>query len=92
MALQKSITAESGVVCSSAYIVVEHFVWMKGTNKLMVSAGIYKDLASRDAGKAPIGNIGADFILDIVSESDITHVQAYNALKTLPELAGALDV
>lgn len=92
MALQKAIVADIGVECPKAYIVVVGIQWFKGTQRCNVNALVYKDKAARDEGKPHFSGFNTEFELAMGDEAEPIHVQAYNALKLLPDLSDAINV
>ena len=92
MALQKLMVADIGVECPEAYIVINGMQWFKGTMRCNINALVYKDKAARDEGKPHFAGFNTEFELAMGEEAEPIHVQAYNALKLLPELADAINV
>lgn len=61
MALQGSLTTDDGVTHSVAYarIVEANLNWADSRGRIVLN--VYHDQASRDAGKAPVKQVGYDF-------------------------------
>lgn len=90
MALKKSMLTAQDFECTEAYIVVEKLIHEKN-NPIWVVFGVYKDVAARDAGKAPFTRVNLQFALDLLNEHNLI-AQAYLALKATADFANALDV
>lgn len=89
MALQLDYTTDQDVLVPNAYFVIEQIAWSKNAPSL-VTAPVYKSQAARNQGKRSIGYVS--FTFDPDTGTGGIQAKAYNAMKLLPEMAGAVDV
>ena len=77
---------------SAEYVRIEEIVIFRETGKdfINVRCGLYKDQASRDAGKKPITEIHIKIDNDDMLSKVIN--DTYNKMKAMKEFEGALDV
>jgi hypothetical protein len=90
MALQKSIETEYGIICSQCYLVVEQIFHVKNEKATGELVG-YATKQSRDDGYKHCYKANFAFTFDVNSTDGIVK-QAYEAIKTLPQFQGAIDV
>lgn len=90
MALKKLIEINNSGV-EADYIVLESFAYNKEAAKVEIQLAIYKDQATRDAGKEPINRV----VLELDNEGTVKDGIAstlYKEIKKVDLFNGALDV
>lgn len=80
MAIQKSTETDQGFTCPDAYYVIESVMYNKNDNITTGNVGVYKDLASRDAGKPVIHRTNVRITYDLDSPDNVIE-QLYIKLK-----------
>jgi len=102
MPLQKSITLDSGIVITAAYIIINKLEFNYPNSTVTILVGIYKDSAAHAADKPEVLSYshycsGNDFttyfaesILALVNNTPLT--RGYTWLLTLPIYDGATEV
>jgi hypothetical protein len=86
MALQHSITLESGIECPNAYTRIDSL--QHTHDETVVEVQTWSSASTRQALKAPI----CQRSYSITWAASVSIEYAYNQLKTLPEYEDALDV
>lgn len=91
MALLKSFEVENSGI-NADYIRVSNVsvIRIGNSDRLVITCQLYKDQASRDAGKDPISTMS--YTVDDQVTLDNISTDMYNILKTLPDFTGAADV
>ena len=86
MAIQKTYTANTGVVATNGYWKINKFNGDKSL--IIIEIAIYLDKASRESGKQPLGY--TQFKLNIADGATLASM--YTALLALPDFSNALSV
>lgn len=89
MALQVEYTTDQDFVTKDGYAVVSSVYVSKQNGKGCAKIEIFKDKSARYSGKRPLTSLDIDF--DLVPDTGLL-VQAYEAAKITPEMAGSIDV
>ena len=90
MAIQKSINTRHGITASSSYSRITSVMYdrEKSANNVTVRFKIWKDAASRTAGRDPLEYFTFTFTFDETGRSAVLMTQAYNALKAQDDVGG----
>lgn len=101
MAITLAFTTKQGVACATPYIVIASVSYNKIPSKSFISpstvpdttgyASVYYNSAAYTAQNDPLQTIMFQFNANTSTTAAPLHTQAYNALKALPEMTGAID-